>query len=483
MLQQVTDMKYQHALCDVLIRRIMDIRLCIHQRQGQVLVLGLSMIAVLMMVLLGMFHIGIVANTKVKQTHAVDAAAYSGALIQARALNMQSYINIAQVGHQMAMAHLVTLGSWADWASTQAKSLSKANPPAWVIAAHFGAKHGQAYSTAAQAFTLQGMAKRGGQLAQQFSQHDEIVTQVLAKASYAIQQDMFEARDQAIQTVLQHNYPDKVVIHDKYKQGSVYSAKEYALPKDSSSITNKTKKGVLVWWLESHNHTLFSRLFQPVGNYRSLLAEVTSVYRFLDKRQHIARGLFPVSSHCPTWRHELRRQGFTVLNKEGNWQSIDTESYHALHSNKWIGCYYREYPMGWGWVLGQTGSLPKEMAYATNPPNNFAKEDFWRWVERVAKWNIFGGNDNPLANSYVVRSRQRWSGGGLVPYVDIDHSQAKKRLDFILHLSQTEVKGHTLHLKAAAETFFERPVYRADGRHELANLWHPYWQARLIAVP
>jgi len=36
---------------------------------------------------------------------------------------------------------------------------------------------------------------------------------------------------------------------------------------------------------------------------------------------------------------------------------------------------------------------------------------------------------------------------------------------------------------SAAQTYFARPEPRADGQAELANLFHPYWQARLAALP
>src|SRR5690606_27874810 len=57
------------------------------------------------------FETGTVLAEKVRQDHVLDAAAYSGALVQARSLNMLAYIHRAQAAHQVAMAHLVTLGS------------------------------------------------------------------------------------------------------------------------------------------------------------------------------------------------------------------------------------------------------------------------------------------------------------------------------------------------------------------------------------
>lgn len=279
--------------------------------------------------------------------------------------------------------------------------------------------------------------------------------------SFAIQQSAFNARNKAIEEVLQQNYPG------------------FTIQRVGQQPFTNTKEKHLSWWVEEVDPERMTALFHPSSAYRSFILEVAKVYHFLDERQHLAKSLYPVSQRCPTWRHELRRQGSTTLDAQGNWQSIDTQSYHALHSNQWIGCYYREYPMGWGWVPGQVDSVPSEIEYAENLPDNFSKEDFWRWVNRVTKWNIFGGMRNPFANSLAIKDRSRWEGGGLPPYVDIVNAERKSSLKFILSVQQAKVHGHTLLQKAAAETFFERPTSRRDRHLEKANLWHPYWQAKL----
>lgn len=444
------------------------------QRQGQALVLGLAILAVIILAFLGMHRNGLLIGAKIKQTHATDAATYSGALIQARALNMQAYINIAQIGHQMAMAHLVTLGSWSKWASTSARSFRSSNPPAWVIATHFGAKHGTAYGQASRAFLLSNIAHQHQALHQQFAKHDEIVEKVLANVSYAIRQSLPLARDKAVEAVIAANYPKSSL----YKEGEIDSWKQ---SHEIATKVSSASKESLTWRVESADESSFSHVFKPKANYRSLLFDVSEVYKFLGPRDFIKKSFLPVSERCPHLRHELRRRGETLLNDQGNWQSMDTQSYHALRSNKWIGCYYREYPMGWGWVPAQSNSVPKSLEYTENPPDDFSADDFWRWVKKATSWNLFGGDSNPLANSRAISERHRWSGGGLVPYVDIANASKQASLIFRLILKQDEIKGKTLVTSSRAETFFERPTYRRDRQKEKANFWHPYWQARLIA--
>lgn len=443
----------------------------LHQRRdlrkqsGQVLILGLSMMLVLVVLLLSLFNQGRLLNAKAKQNHTVDAAAYSGALIQARALNMQSYINLAQVGHQMAMAHLVTLASWAKFSATESRQFTRVNPPAYVIGMMFGADHQSAYAASLRASSLLSIAERGNELEQRYARHDEIVNDVLLEVAYAVQDSFKSSRDAAIHEVIVANYPKQQVTQL------------------SSSQPGKAElgEGQVHWRLIESNPDPddFITTYKPEGNYRSLITSVAGVYKFLEPRNYETKNGWPVSTRCPHLRHELRRQGTTILNQQGNWQSIDTQSFHALRSNKWIGCYYREYPMGWGWISGRFNSIPDGMEYSENPPDNFSNQDFWRWVQSATQWDLLGGLQNPLANSRAIMQRVQWQGGGLVPYIDINES-GRESVAFEVIIRGPEVEGELMIVRAKAESFFERYKARNDGRHEKANLWHPYWLARLV---
>ena len=422
----------------------------IHVQSGQALVLGILLLGVLAIAINALFSTGRLIGVKARQLNTVDAAVYSGALIQARALNMQAYINIAQIGHQMAMAHLVTLGSWAKFSATQGQQASAGNPPAYLIGMMFGSGHMQAYQSARKAQAIATIANPGNELFQAFEAHDKAVHQVLQAASLAIDKTLESARNRAIEKVIQANYPEPHIREN------------------------------LSWEIRHDNLQGFSAVYEPTGNYRSLIGQVAGVYRFLDERNHIRKNAWMVNDKCPWKRHELRRRGQTVLDEKGNWQSIDTESYHALRSNRWIGCYFREYPMGWGWVPGNANSMAMDLPHTQTPPDNFSGIDFWRWVRQATRWNIYGGNQNPLANSRAVAARQRWQGGGLANYVDIANASRQSSVEFTLSLTRKNAWGHDFTVNSRAQTFFERPQARADRRVEKANFWHPFWQARLV---
>nr|WP_255675958.1 hypothetical protein [Pusillimonas sp. MFBS29] len=407
------------------------------------------LISTALLVLVRYFSVGQVVAAKARQLHALDATAYSGALIQARALNMMAFINRAHVGHQVAMAHLVTLGSWASLGGTQAQQLASGNPPAHLIAMMFGPAHGAAYVAASKATGFGNLSKPQADLARAYGQHDRVVREVLVEVQNAVVESLPHARRQAMLAVLRQNYPE-------FSAGD-----EFNLIIDSDDWPGYASR--------QSGH----------GQLRNLVEQVVSLYGFLSPRNDTAYNNWVVDARCPGLRHQLRRRGSTELDALGRWQSLDTQSFHALRSNRWIGCYFREYAMGWGWIpSAQTQTI--EDPHVDDPPADFSAQDFWRWVRQATNWDITAGSDNPLANSRAAASRQRWEGGGLPSYFDVI-TRTSKPLGFSVTLHHPGPEGLTVSTHSAAEAFFDRPERRSDASKEQASLFHPYWQARLVS--
>lgn len=416
-------------------------------QRGQSMVLGLLLASLAALAMLRYFGVGQVLGAKADQTHALDAATYSGALVQARALNLLSLINRAQVGHQVAMAHLVTLGSWALLGGHEAGQARQGNPPAYLIGMMFGPSHGAAYAASLAATGKTHDAQAYGQLAQAYVQHDRLVHETLFKAQQAVVQALGQARRNAMVEILNRRYPDQ----------------NYSL-----EVTDDGLPG----YLTLQGGTALS----------PFIRQAVFSYPFVQPRNDTARNPWMVNPRCPHMRHELRRRGETRLTADGQWEANDTQSYHALRSNKWIGCYYREYAMGWGWIAGQAEPVT-DLPYVDNPPDNFSAQDFWRWVGQSTDWNIFSGSDNPMANSRAMASRPRWSVRGLPGYFDVRVANRAQPLYFAAQLRRQVASGEVVQTQSAAETFFQRPLARPDGRLEQQNLFNPYWQARLAISP
>ncbi|MGB3425526.1 MAG: hypothetical protein WBF84_07360 [Castellaniella sp.] len=420
----------------------------LRKQQGQVLVLGMLLAAVLGLAWMRYFATGQVLAAKTRMVHGLDAAAYSGALVQARTLNFLAYLNRARMAHQVAMAHLVTLGSWAHYAGMESRRLAQGNPPAHLIGLLFGADHGRAYLAAAGAVGLEAQARAEGTLGQAYATHERFVHELSADLSRVLARDLPQARLEAMRAVLAGHYPEHRDLRPM--------------------VTDDAWPGLL------RRHAPDAPLFDWTRR-------LAGLYPFLDPRDHTARNPWPVSARCPQLRHELRRRGGTALDESGRWQAGDTQSFHAVRSNRWIGCYYREYAMGWAWMPAQAGQA-MDADHVDAPPEDFADQDFWRWVRAATQWDLVGGRDNPLANSYALRDRQAWASRGLGDYLDIAAGTGPDAASgFVVRLELPDASGRPIRARSAAESLFSRPGRRADGLDETPSLFHPYWHARLSA--
>lgn len=85
--------------------------------KGQAMVLFLGFAAAVIGMMLVAFNSGQVTNAKMRAMNAADAAAYSGAVWEARSLNFQAYMNRAMIVNEVTIAQSVTLRSWLDYMS------------------------------------------------------------------------------------------------------------------------------------------------------------------------------------------------------------------------------------------------------------------------------------------------------------------------------------------------------------------------------
>lgn len=95
-------------------------------QSGQALPLGLALLLIGALGALVLFNTGQVATEKSRLANAADAAAYSGLVWQARALNFQAYTNRAMVANQVTMAQAVSLNSWTAYGAMTSEGLAAA---------------------------------------------------------------------------------------------------------------------------------------------------------------------------------------------------------------------------------------------------------------------------------------------------------------------------------------------------------------------
>jgi hypothetical protein len=337
-------------------------------------------------------------------------------------------------------------------------------------------------------------AKAGGlgdqvalaQLSEAFQRHDEVIHRVIELV-----------RGEQIRRLSNHRQHvlEQVLVQNVGASGSSMGGTELAELGLEVNVTVDDLPGFI------------SRFSSAEANWQALLKRVTKQYGFLNDRHHTTRNVWAVNLRCPHKRHELRRKGSTRLGANGAWSVQDHQSFHALRYNRVIGCYQREYPMGWALVNSTPSSRaqPDAPRASETEPQNFAKEAFWRWVNQQPNggWNIFSGGDNHLARRWASASEIRWTTQGMPSFaaltlthkdsirlaiavkqqgqlIQMGSSIEEKRFGGRFTLSSPE-SAHALHAVAAAQTDFILP--KTSGNATAApNLFQPFWRARLIDI-
>ncbi|AMD48027.1 pilus assembly protein [Bordetella holmesii] len=400
--------------------------------------------------------------------------AYSGALMQARQLNLLAYIHRAQLAHQVAMAHLVTLVSWHQLGQTQSTRRAIGNPPAFLIAKLFGPRFARSYGVFPSRAAPYSYGP--GALQASLQRHDAVVHRILAQVAREQWRQMTSLRDAHMQRVLQANYVSSTSSHS-------------GVP--AMQVRDDTFPRLLSWQSPSDGQGI-----------EALTHVVTRRFAFLRPRDLTWASAWIVQLRCPNTRHQLRRRGHTFLDAQGRWGASDTLSFHALRSNRWIGCYFREYPMGWA----TTGSTRWQRGrhYVERPLTEFSSQDFWRWYSQHSGLHARAWRNNPLASSYAVRDRYAPAAGAGLPDVlglspqGLQQAKSRFRLNLRTSLAVSDLgqqwrlswlgrddawwRTRPLVRSSVAETYFAPPP-SAMGTPELPSLFRPYWQARLAADP
>ena len=99
----------------------------VHQRGQALAFIGVTTVVVLLGLLL-LYNVAQLTTQKMKLQNTADAAAYSGALTEARDYNFTAYANRAMIANQVAVAQIVGLRSWAR----NLDSVYKSGPFNWV---------------------------------------------------------------------------------------------------------------------------------------------------------------------------------------------------------------------------------------------------------------------------------------------------------------------------------------------------------------
>lgn len=422
------------------------------RQRGQTLVLFLGFAAAMIGMLLIAFNSGQVSNAKMRAMNAADAAAYSGAVFEARSLNFQAYMNRAMVVNEVTIAQSVSLRSWINYLSRFVTNIN--------YITQFIPYLGEATIAIEKALAAT------DQYVQKFLPFMEIAMRAINTGEHAAQQGMqlgtvLAAQDLARQVAMLN--------------GASLTPANVALFVENEVLWNKLTKSYMA-----------SKVVSKDG--RKRLKEVTLNSRdgFTNARDWKLGG--------PWFQTEIRKQGGTDL--------IDYDAWKGLDSAEWRNIYIptkgwqTRTPLGWGGAQSYNPNIVKKTG-------------------KHGDTNEWGDWDGKAANSVANKSpnASKNTGGAFPGYRDIENPSKQNATLAVSFSVEVVIKGadipsansingakarltngstleHDPHyISPNAGVFalseacvsFERPYKadRADKRTEYPSLFNPYWRASM----
>lgn len=422
------------------------------RQRGHALLFALFLMAAAGLGLFFLFSAGQITADKARVTNTADAAAYSGALWRARVLNYDAYSNRAIVANEIGIAQAMTLSSWVRYIKILAQNINQYTQYIPYI--------GQITSAIATA-------------AEYASTYTDYAAKVAVPA-----RDVYKQALAGSQEIM---HASASIVGMKFVIDSVTQANDPAF------------KAAVV--LSGDDFASFTRRY--TDNDRNRLARVV-----LDSRDGFTRDRpaspfpLPLSNTC--WIGfgipEFKKRGATSLASLDRWDAVDTHSAHLKYRRRW-SCRSREVPLGWA---------GDDAAGSNDGGSSFARND------------VIGGNfgnsagTNGSAHSYANSEKEELNGySGISVVRELDYPKLSNRDDprtrfaVMVRTSATRtadkvnlnegrmklgdsLQAGSIASVSAAEVYFKRPEpalggARADGKEELASLYNPYWQARLVA--
>lgn len=462
------------------------------RQTGQALPLGIAAILFTAILTLTLFNTGQITSEKMRLTNAADAAAYSGLVWQARALNFQSYTNRAMVANQVAIAQMVSLVSWSNYLRVGARNIAAVT--SWIP--------GVNAATRAFAESSQYM----NSFIYQTAQVAVPIMDALISAMSASQPLVHQAA-----TVTTHAIVRNVVARN-----------------DPNFELSRLSLGWLV-----HNAAKWNDFTDNYSSDDRLIRKADIISDSRDgftKDRGWSEGMVDVG----IFKVKLVKGGETKLIREASegdygrskdveweWKGKDTLSIHTKYWGcSWSGCGWRhnEIPVGWGSAYVTTGQ--KDLEYCENSLGwsfsfgcpSWSDNKIAERLAEIEKTEIHGHN-GVRAYREIADLSDRNKDPRLALAVEVTVPGGKVRTSSHVNglgspnnpapsrngigqgmlrvndgFASTAVGGQSgLSTVSKGEVYFRRPEARVAGKfgatdslEEYGNLFNPYWGVRLV---
>lgn len=412
--------------------------------RGQTLVLFLGFVAALTGMLLVVFNSGQLTNAKMRAMNAADAAAYSGAVWQARNLNFQAYMNRAMVVNEVTIAQSVSLRSWISYVDRFVTNIN--------MVAKFIPYLGQATTAIERVIKVT----------------DDSVQRVLPPF------------DRILRTV---NFAEHEAQKAFYRSGFVI-AEDLAnnVARENGARISTGGKALIA--LNSARWLNFTKDYE--GNQRTRIRDVT-----LDSRDGFSQKRDMKIGEPTGVVFELRKQGGTDLINYDAWKGMDSAQLRtAKVAGKWEG----KAPIGWGGA--QDYAPRRQTRIGTHGQINEWNDNDGRRARADANSTRKSADiGRPFQGYRDIASPQTKNANLQIPFaveVVIDRASiatansAFNARSALLDGTQLEhdpnyADGRGVFAMGHGCVRFARPYRqeRADGAREFPSLFNPYWTASL----
>jgi hypothetical protein len=470
------------------------------KQKGQSLLWVLGFLATMAVTFAGVYSVGQTTSEKQKIVNATDAAAYTGGMVEARALNLTAYANRAEIANEVFVAQMVSMESWVAYFKQTIKSFK----------------------------TVANVLEKIPYIGIVFAIVKSIL-QVMETTLNTAQQPLNLAVTAAITGVEAYNIAYQTSIGVLLSPAMIHGAQQAASSVLAANTTNHSgkldtapiaiKSGVLF----ADNAYEWNRGFKRYAKGGSSIGSATDNRRNARDILLISRDQFSTErkgSNVPVFEllwgtrsmgipciFEIgaSKDGPTLLKDYERWEAQDTSEYgFSIGSCKGASLGI---PYGWGRATAaqnQTSGDPRynphssagSLAYNDGPK----KHGGWSGVKALWDVDRKSGSDNPIAAFDTDKEKLTFTVAAAKPKTDIKNNES---LNFMNRSTTSKLGSPDLKSDfedgqiaavASAKVFFSRPannnaditatsLFRRDSHKEVSSLYSPYWQVRLVDVP
>lgn len=448
-----------------------------NRQQGQVLPIGLVMLALGVMGALVLYNTGQMATDKMTLANTADAAAYSGSQWQARALNFQSYSNRAMVANQVSIAQAVSLQSWVAYGAVASENMATVLGPVPVLnVLASGLETGLTVVEQVMSPVSKAMLNVV-----------DVVNRGLSVSQQAMFVSTFVATPDVVKTIVEHS-------DERFTINTGFSG--LGLANNLSGWDSFTQG------FDQQDHVAMSERADLVNQSRDEFTQQRN-WKFFENFWYYS---------TPLLRHRIYREGETrLIQVEGEngtqweWKAKDTMS---LHNKLWLVFKSKrfEIPIGWAEAFANTQNSNQTIEPGACTPSSTPK-DCARFldVNKHSEYFADTGVTSPVKQKETQIAMRGYTGlqafrslseatiqSGVAHLklkveVAMPEEQAKSSEslgiggDFSAPVS---VPGGLASSVSVAEVFYQRPDIHdnPDQALEKANGYNPYWSARLATV-